>query len=566
MARSSELSKLLDEYEEYLLSTNPILATILGDHRFNSELGDHSMAALDVQMAKCHEFHEKLITIDRSGYDEDDALTNNIFKKSLENSKRGFDLNTHLLCVDHLSGPQMIIPHICQVHPTRNRGDLDDFHSRMKQVPKYLNDIKEYLRTGLRVKIVSPAFSIEQTIAQFNDLSTGDATPLMLPVTGNNSDFQGRQGLVSDIESAINGVVRPALGEFAEFLRSEYMPKCAVKPGLCNLASGPEIYNFLIEQHTSPAFNPWGIHRIGEEEVAKTKSQMLDIMSNIGFKGDQQEFFKYLRTDKKFMASSREEYLSYFNRILDEMKKRIPDFFATLPKYPCEVRPMEPFREKNAPTAYYMPVPIDGSRPGIYYVNTSNWETRSTYTLEALSYHEAAPGHHFQISLSRELKNLPLVRKLAHYTAYIEGWALYSELLAKEMGFYQDPYSDFGRLTFDAWRSSRLVIDTGIHHYGWSREKAMDYLRESTSLCEADIVAEIDRYCVMVGQACSYKIGQLHFLKIRDEAVNRLKENFSIREFHDEVLLSGALPLDILEGRVRRWIDGKSRGPADETN
>jgi uncharacterized protein (DUF885 family) len=216
---------------------------------------------------------------------------------------------------------------------------------------------------------------------------------------------------------------------------------------------------------------------------------------------------------------------------------------------------MEPFREKNAPTALYMPGPMDGSRPGIYYVNTSECETRSTYTLEALSYHEAVPGHHFQIALSRELDSLPLFRKLSHHTAYIEGWALYVERLALDMGFYNDPYSDFGRLTFDAWRSARLVIDTGIHVFNWTREQARDYLRNCTSLCEADITAEIDRYCVMPAQACSYKIGQIVILKLRKKAQKELKENFDYKKFHDFLLMGGALPLDVLENQFEKWLE-----------
>ena len=555
MSLSTELARLLSEYDEWLLSENPFLATMLGDHRFNHLLGENGPARIEKDAIAYKNFLVKVDALPSENMDQDDLLTASILKKGLENALEGVDLGVHLLCVDHMSGPQINLPHLCQIHPFRDKKDYEDFLSRLVQIPENLDGDIAILRLGIDKGLTNPTFSIRQAIEQTRALIDNIQSPFFLPITGQKPDFQGKGEIFEAISEAIKGKIWPSLSKFADFLEKEYLPVCTDDPGLCHRPGGDRIYKFLVAQHTAPGLKPEEIHKIGLSEVSRVQKEMLTIMKAVDFKGELSDFFNMLKSDSRFLASSREEYMNFFESILKAMEEKIPQYFKTLPKYPYEVKPMESFREKNAPTAYYMPGPLDGSRPGIYYVNTYEWEKRSTYTLEALSFHEAVPGHHFQISLSRELAELPLVRKLAHYTAYIEGWALYTELLAREMGFYTDPYSDFGRLTFDAWRSARLVIDTGLHHLGWDMETARKYLRDNTSLSEPDIAAEIDRYCVMPGQALSYKIGQIQMIKLRKLAMDRLGEAFDYGEFHDTILLSGALPLDILEEKVVEWVE-----------
>lgn len=565
MSRSKELVELFEQYTEVMLERSPITATMLGDNRYNHLIDDNSLEAMEEGLFIDKEYLDKISNIDDSDFDETDYLNRELFINDIKKSLNGYDVKAYFLSVDHFSGPQMWIPTLFQVHPLNSEKDYSDLISRIGQFPTFFKNEIEILTQGMKEGIVPPKFSIELVIKQLDALlEMNDDSVFYLPLKKLSDDehkalrcealFDNNRISCDKFKNALEKFLVPALQEYRDFLSATYLDACSDKPGLSNIPGGKEIYSHLLGFHTTESLTPEEIHETGKKEVESILEKMKVIMEKVGFKGTLQEFFESLKTDKRFLPSNKEEYMNVFKDILAKMEAKIPEYFSRSPKLPYEVRAMEPFREKNAPTALYMPGPMDGSRPGIYYVNSFECETRSTYTLEALSYHEAVPGHHFQIALSRELDSLPLFRKLSHYTAYIEGWALYVERLALDMGFYGDPYSDFGRLTFDAWRSARLVIDTGIHVFNWTQKQACDYLRKCTSLCETDVLSEVDRYCVMAGQACSYKIGQLVILKLRKQAREKLGNKFDYKKFHDFLLDGGALPLDVLEEQFKKWL------------
>jgi prolyl oligopeptidase len=367
-----------------------------------------------------------------------------------------------------------------------------------------------------------------------------------------------REAVTRDITDAIATAMIPAYAQLMAFIEDDYVHLCRESVGIGAVRSGQMLYESLAYLNTTVRTKPDDIHETGLSEVARIREAMAKVQKEIGFEGSLDDFLKHMRSDPKYRFTSREELISAADAILQRAKKDMPKLFNKLPKADCVMKEIESFRAPAAPVGYYNPTPEDGSRPGYYYINTHKPEERLRFTLEALSYHEAVPGHHLQMALDQENKNLPRFRRYGSYTAYIEGWALYTEKLGYEIGGYATPQDRFGQLTFEMWRACRLVVDTGMHYKGWTRLQAIDFMAKNTSLALVDIENEIDRYISWPGQALGYKIGELRILQLRKEAEEKLGPKFDLRAFHDALLAGGAMPIDILEKRMREWINAGS--------
>jgi prolyl oligopeptidase len=364
-----------------------------------------------------------------------------------------------------------------------------------------------------------------------------------------------KERLKGELLAAIRDAVVPAYKRMADYMEQDYLPACREEIGIYALPNGKERYKIIARRYTTTNQTPEEISEIGKRELARVHDEMRAVMKQVGFEGTIQAFADSLRRDKRFYYDNADSLVAGFKEILHRMDQKMPELFGRLPQAHYGFREMETYRAESAPDAYYYPAPEDRSRTAFFYINTYKPEMRPKYTMEALAYHEAVPGHHMQIALQQELEQLPMFRQHGGYTAFVEGWALYSEELPKEVGFYADPYSEFGRLTFDAWRCTRLVVDPGIHYFGWTRDQAVAFFRENTALSELNIQSEVDRYIAWPGQALAYKIGQLKLLELRHRAEDALGDAFDLRAFHDALLEEGALPLDLLEAKMARWID-----------
>ena len=364
---------------------------------------------------------------------------------------------------------------------------------------------------------------------------------------------QDKEEIGSAVKDAIASHVTPAYTKLQEYLSKEYIKHCRKTEGVWSLPNGEEMYRFYTRYHTTTDLTPEEIHATGIREVERIESEIKGIMGKIGFQGSIVEFAEYAKQMKELYPETAAEIIEGYRGILSEMDKRLPEFFGRLPKAKYDIKEIEKYREKSAPAAYYYPPPRDFSRPGYFYANTYMPEKRARYEMEALSYHEAVPGHHLQIAIMQELEDIPEFRRHEGSTAFIEGWALYTEKLSKEMGFYKDDFSDYGRLSFELWRAVRLVVDTGLHFYKWDRDKTIQYCKDNTGLENHEIETEVDRYIAMPGQALAYKVGELKILQLREKAKAALGSGFDIKNFHDRLLGNGALPLSVLERVINEW-------------
>jgi uncharacterized protein (DUF885 family) len=418
------------------------------------------------------------------------------------------------------------------------------------------------MRTGIRAGIVLARVTAEKIIPQLEANVVQDPKKLDLYKSVESIppliDSREAVRIRNDVEEAIRRSVIPAFEKLLAFFKEEYLPKCRNDVGIWSLPDGNERYAYTVRHYTTTNKSPSEIHDLGLKELSRIHAEMRAVVDRIGFKGSLQDFISSLRKDRSLYNNSAAELLAGFKRILEQMDEKLPLLFGRLPKAKYGFREIEAFRAEAAPDAYYYRPPEDGSRPAYFYVNTFRPEQRPKYTMEVLAYHEAVPGHHLQLAIQQELTDLPKFRRHGGYTAFIEGWGLYSEELPKLLGFYKDALSDFGRLSFDAWRAARLVVDTGMHHQRWTRERAIQFFLENTALSELNIASEVDRYIAWPGQALAYKIGQLKISELRAIAKKALGPRFDIRKFHDELLGDGALALDVLENKMQGWIDRES--------
>ena len=562
--RRGQLKQRLAEEWEYELRENPELATTIGDYRYNDRWSDHSLAHIATQKKDAQKWLARFTAIDTTGFREQEKLNRSLMVRNLKELIEGIDLKTYEMPVDQLDGIHLTLAQMVPIIPFNSTKQYEDYLSRLHQIPRVLSQVTEVLRQGEKDKFMPPRFLLEKTVGQCKDLAApaGEANVFGHPVT-NFPDAvpqSDRTRLHDAIVKAVDEDVRPAYTRLANFIATEYAPKGRTQPGMWALPNGDALYRFAVKQMTTTNQTPEEIHRIGLREVARIEAEELAIAKKLGF-SDRKALQASLRSNPQLIPKSREQMLEAYRHYIGEIEPKLPQLFGLLPKTKVEVRPVEAFREKEVGAAEYWQGTPDGSRPGIVYVNTSDFEHRTLTEVESTSYHETVPGHHLQISIAQSLTGLPPFRQQAGYTAYVEGWALYAERLGKDIGLYQDPYSDYGRLASEMLRAVRLVVDTGVHYKHWTRQQMVDFFHEHSSEDEPDVQIETDRYIVLPAQALAYKMGELEILKLRGQAQKELGSKYDIRAFHDEILNGGALPLDVLEERVTGWITAQKAAP-----
>ena len=557
----AQLNRLYESYWEFLLRESPLTATYLGDHRYDDQLDDASEEAFHRRNSQFERFLDQLRRVPKPPT-KADQLNYMLFERELEDNLESTKFRSYLTPITQQSGLQIDIPEIVTYHPFNTIRDFDNFIKRLRAFPRLVDQVIQSMRSGIGAKIVLAKVTAEKIIPQLKANVVHDPKSLELYKSigkiPKNWSSRDTVRIKDDIEDAIRRSIIPAFEKLLLFFKEEYLPVCRADPGVWSLPDGKERYAFAVKHYTTTSMSPDEIHELGLRELKRIHSEMQAIADKLGFKGSLHDFIASLRNDKSLFNASAAELMEGFGKILAKMDEKLPLLFSRLPKAPYSFREIEAFRAEAAPDAYYYRPPEDGSRPAYFYVNTFRPEQRPKYTMEVLAYHEAVPGHHLQLAIQQELTDLPKFRRHGGYTAFIEGWGLYSEELPKKVGFYNDLLSDFGRLSFDAWRAARLVVDTGIHHKHWTRERAIEFFLENTSLSELNVVSEIERYIAWPGQALAYKIGQLKIIELRARAEKAFGERFDIRSFHDELLGDGALALDVLEDKMQSWIRDQS--------
>ena len=555
-ARRKALNDLLAERWEYTLRTSPIFASILGDKRWNDKLDDFSQKAIDDDLEQSKKFLDRFEAIDTTGFPEQEALNKTLMVRDLRMGLEGARFRSWEMPVSQMGGVQIDLPQLISILSFQSVKDYDDYISRLKQIPRVFDENVVQMRKGMAEGLMPPRILLEKVVEQANGLAANspEASPFAGPfdkfpdsVPAADQKRLREQGL-----AAIRESVLPAYVKFTTFVRDEYVPKGRAEPGVWSLPNGAEYYAFRVKESTTTSLTPEEIHQIGLAQVKEIEGRMLQVANQFGYK-DLKSFNVSLQTNPKVHVHSRQEILDLYQKYLDQMYLKLPAMFGRLPKAKVQVMSIEEFHEKQAST-HYVQAAQDGSRPAHIMVNTGNFEKGTTIDCETTAYHEGIPGHHLQIAIAQELPQLPPFRQNEFYTAYTEGWALYSERLGKELGFFQDPYSYYGHLDDDMLRAIRLVVDTGFHYKHWTRQQVVDFFHDHSAIDEAEVQSETDRYIAWPAQALGYKVGQLEILKLRQYAKDQLGEKFSLSNFHDEVLGAGALPMDVLSARVREWV------------
>ncbi len=556
-ARRQALRDLLAEHWDYTMEQNPEWASILGDKRWNDRSSDLSQAAIDAHLVRTREFLERFRAVDVAGFPEQEVLDRALMVRELEQELEGARFTPWRMPVNQISGIHLLAAQFPALLTFQNAKDYDDLLARYGNLPRQFGDTIDQMRRGLAEGLMPPRFLLEKVVTQAEAMAAVEPadSPFAQPlaVFPGSLGEEERERIRAAVLAAIRGKILPAYAAFARFVREEYAPRGRSEPGMWSLPDGQARYAFEVRTETTTDLTPDQIHQLGLREVARIEAEMLALGRRLGY-DDLVSFEAAVEANPELRAKSGEQILDLYRTHIDAMYAKLPELFGRLPKAACEVRPIEEFRQQEAAGAEYMPPAVDGSRPGRVQVNTGDPTSRKIITMESTAYHEGVPGHHMQIAIAQELPELPEFRRHGFTTAYVEGWALYSERLGKEVGFYQDPYSDYGRLQDEILRAIRLVVDTGFHAKRWSREQVVEFFRDHSALDEVEIQSETDRYIVWPGQALAYKIGQLKILELRERASAALADRFDVRAFHDQVLGAGALPLDVLEARIDAWI------------
>ena len=552
-ARRQQLKQLVAEEWEYELRESPEQATFVGDYRYNDRWSDSSLAHIPQYKQDNQKWLAQFEAVDTAGFPEQEKLNQSLMVRNIKERLEFIDLKTYEMPIDQFNGVHLQLAQFVAAVPLDSTKHYEDYLSRLHQIPKVFADITEVLLQGEKDKLMPPRFLLEKTVVQCKSIAepAGEANAFGQPVAhfADTVPAADRTRLHDAIVAAVDNEVRPAYSKLANFIATDYAPKGRTEPGLWALPDGDKRYRFAIRQMTTTDMEPEAIHQLGLKEVKHIEDEQLSIAKKLGF-ADLPSFRASLKTNPKLVATSREQILEKYRLYIGQMEPQLPKLFGLLPKTRVEIRATQEYREKEASGAEYTQGTPDGSRPGVVYVNTGDFEHRTLTDIESTAYHEGVPGHHMQISIAQTLPELPAFRQQAGYTAYIEGWALYAERLGKEIGFYQDPYSDYGRLSDEQLRAIRLVLDTGVHYKHWTRQQMVDFFHAHSSDDEPDLQAETDRYIAYPGQALAYKLGQLDILKLRALA---------------QTLDGGALPLDVLDARVALWVAAQKSGKATAT-
>jgi uncharacterized protein (DUF885 family) len=551
-ARLAAQSKLFDEYYESMLRNFPERATAFGDYRYNDKLTEYSLAAIHERNDSDREYLSRITAISTSGFSDQDQLSHDLLIRVLQQRIADFDLKEYEMPINQQNGIHTSLADLPLAMPFDSVKHYEDYISRLHQIPRVLTQTTEVLRAGIKDNLMPVRFLLEKLPAQCQGVI--DADPFLLPTKKYPSSISiGEQKRLTDqITAAINNEVFPAYKNFSAFLATEYAPHGRTTLAVTSLPNGQKRYENDIYARTTTHMTPDEIHQLGLREMARIQAEMTAVAKRAGF-ADLASFRASIKSNPKYVPNSADQILDDFRHYIAQMQPKLPQLFTVLPKSPVTVEAIPSFAASEA--THYVTGTPDGRRPGRVVVATSNFAERSLIDDEATAYHEGIPGHHMQLSIQQQLTDLPKFRLHGlGFNAYIEGWALYAEQLGKEVGFYQDPVSDYGRLSSELFRAVRLVVDTGIHAQGWSREQVVEFFRQSGSVDEPTIQTETDRYISWPAQALSYKIGQLKILELRNRAQKELGPKYDIRTFNDEILNGGTLPLDMLEARVDKWI------------
>jgi uncharacterized protein (DUF885 family) len=556
-ANRKALNALFDEYWQGYLERSPEFASVVGDNRYNDRISDYSVKAENEWLAREQNYLMRLAAMDVTGLTEQEKISRDLLLRQFTDDQEAAGFKEWELSLDQMEGIHTTYPQLVAELSFTTVKDYDDWIARLHAIPRAFEQVTTNLSIGMEDHRVPPRFLLEKALAQVKELAQQkpEESPLALPLKSFPAAIPAaeRERIRAEMLEAIGKEVQPAYLRFARFLEVSYIPAGRKEPGIAALPDGAKYYAFLIRRTTTTNLSAAQIHQIGLDEVKRDEAQMLTIAQKLGF-ADLQSFRASLKSNPKLHPASGEALLAAYRGYLGPMQARLPQLFGRLPKAPFEVVAVPDYLEKTSAPAYYESGTPDGSRPGRLRIDTYNAASRNLYSVEAIAYHEGLPGHHLQISIAQELDGVPAFRKFNGYTAYVEGWGLYSEHLGKDAGFYQDPYSDYGRLEADIWRAIRLVVDTGVHSQHWSRQQMVDYFHEHSAIDETSIQTEVDRYIAWPSQALAYKIGELKILELRERAKTALGDKFDLRAFHDQVLDSGALPLDVLSDRIDAWI------------
>ncbi len=562
MGKISETEKFHDildfEWEKGIIN-NPEWATRLGDNRFDNKLNDVSYETVIKRQEEMRELMTKLQKIQRSKLSEDDKLNFDLYLDKLQQEIEGFQYFSYLIPINQMGGIQIGFAGLADYMPFKKVIDYENYISRMIAFPKKVEQTMDLMNRGVDAGWVPPKIvmgSVSKQIQVQFEIPIEESS-LYKPVKEftESISMKDQMRLRTELIDALTNHVYPAYRSLYSYFNESYLPNCRESIACKDFPNGDDYYRYQMKRYTTTELSVETIHEIGLNEVARIKTEMYNVIKQTKFDGTFEEFLTFLRTSPEFYFNNKEELLDSYRVICKKADAALPKFFGLLPRLSYGVKAIPEYQAPASPTAYYYPGNVKAGRPGYFMANTYKLETRPKYEMEALSIHEAVPGHHLQIALAQELEDIPEFRRYGGYTAYIEGWGLYSEKLAEEMGFYSDPYSKFGQLTYEMWRACRLVIDTGIHAKGWTRQEAINFMLNNTAKTENDVVVEIDRYIVWPGQALAYKIGEMKIRELRSLAEKKMGDDFNIRDFHDVVLGDGAVPLNILEKKIKRYID-----------
>jgi len=559
---SQKLNKLFEDFFEELIQLFPIYASYIGDKRYDDKFAnDISEEHRNQQKELFNKYLNQISEINRDLLQGQDRLGYDIFKRDMVLSLEGFQFNDHLMPVNQFHSTPIFFAELGSgnsLHSFKTVKDYDNFLERIKGFQVWVDTAVENMRKGSTNGVVQPRILMEKTLSQFESHFVKDVKESVFykPIANLLVDFPGEEKarLVKEYLEAIEKRIIPTYKKLHDFIKDEYLSKCRETIGFSDLPDGEKWYTYEVKRITTTNLTPEEIFKIGINEIKRIENEINRIKEQVGFEGEMQDFFDYLKKDKKFYFTDKKALLNGYEALREKIDSKVPELFEFIPKAGYEIKPVEKFREESAAGAQYMGATPDGSRPGVFYVNTYDLKAHPKYGMVTLFLHEVSPGHHFQISLQQEQKNLPKFRRFGSYGAYVEGWALYAESLGKEVGLYEDPYQYYGNLSAEMFRAVRLVVDVGMHGKGWSREKALTFFMENLSAVESESIAEIERYLAIPGQALSYKIGQLEISGMRIKAEKELGPKFDIKAFHDEILKDGALPLDVLEIKIDEWI------------
>jgi uncharacterized protein (DUF885 family) len=560
-SREQALNGLFAQYWEDYLSHNPEFASTIGDKRWNDQLTDYSVETYNTQLARGREYLAKVGAIDTTGMDDQLVLSRDLLVRQLIQDQEESQFKPWEMPVNQFDGLHIDLPQLVPQLSFATAKDYADYIARLQKVPTAFQQITDNMLTGIDDHRVPPKYLLEKVLVQVNTLlaQKPEDSPFAQPLKEFPASIAAadQKQIHDDAIAAITRQVYPAYQRFAKFLSAQYIPAGRSDPGVWSLPDGDAYYAFRVKQSTTTDLTPAQIHQIGLDEVAKDEADMLVIAKKLGY-ADLPSFRAAVAANPKLHPATAQALLDAYRGHIDQMRAKLPELFGRLPKAQLTVEAVPDYMAKDQAAAYYQEGSPDGSRPGKVFVNTYEFATRTLTDVESTAYHEGLPGHHLQISISQELTGIPDFRKYLGYTAYTEGWGLYAEHLGKDIGFYQDPYSDYGRLDADELRAVRLVVDTGVHSMHWSRQQMIDYFHAHLDDNDADTNAEVDRYIAWPAQALGYKIGQLKILELRARAQKELGAKYDIRAFDDQVVDFGALPLDVLDARITAWIQSQS--------